>query len=435
MVHYNRNINLIIALLLPVLSFLLGWNLSQQNQSTDTNKPKTVFQVDTRKVDTASETFLYRQKKEKEVDLSVFWEAWNQLENNFLENSKLDIQEQVYGATRGLVSSLEDPYTVFMDPEASVEFEESMSGEFEGIGAEIGFKENQIVIVTPIKGSPAEKAGVQSGDVIFKVNDETTQGLSIQEVVTRIRGPKGEKVDLTLLREGENEPVQISIVRDKIIIKSVEWELRDGVAVVEISQFGNDVLREFREAMAQILLENPRGMVLDLRNNGGGLMDACVEIASEFLDRKLIVQTQGRTFGNTAELVARSGGSFVDTPLIVLINEGSASASEIFAGAMQDHERALLIGEKSFGKGSVQHVIPLSDGSSIKITIAQWLTPNGNSIEETGITPDIEVQMTREQLENDQDPVMDKALEVMKNASQIANFIKEGQERRAQIKE
>lgn len=433
MVHYKRNINLIVILLFPVLSFLLGWNLSQQSVVSEKSpSEKTSAEQEIKRDPSPSQVgnFLYRQKKEKEVDLGIFWETWNQMEANFLETEAFDIQSQVYGAVRGLVDSLGDPYTNFMDPDEYHEFNESMSGEFEGIGAEIGYKGDNVVIVAPLKGAPAEKAGLLPGDIIFRIDGESAQGMSIQDAVMQIRGPKGEKVDLTILREGENEPLEISIVRDNIILDSVEWRIEDQIAIIEISQFGNDVLKEFQKALSEIVLENPKGMVIDLRNNGGGLLDACVEIASEFLDREIIVRTEGRRFIDTGELMAGSGGTFLDIPLVVLINEGSASASEIFAGAMQDHGRALIIGEQSFGKGSVQHVIPLSDGSSLKVTVAKWLTPEGKSINEEGIHPDIAVEMNAQHFENEEDPILDKALEVIKNPEELKKQIQEAAKNR-----
>lgn len=435
MVHYNRNINLIFFLVFPVISFLLGWQLSLQNiNQREVEKETELNETIQTNESSHFENFLYKQKKEKEVDLSVFWEAWNHMEANFLHHENFKTKEQVYGAAKGLVASLEDPYTVFMDPEEYEKFEEAMSGEFQGIGAEIGYKDGNIVIISPIKGAPAEKAGLRAGDRVFLIDGESTQGMSIQEAVTLIRGPKGEKVELTVLREGAKEPLEIVIVRDNIILDSVEWSIEDGIATIEISQFGNDVLKEFRGAMMEIVLQKPNGIIIDLRNNGGGLLDACVEITSEFLDKKLIVQTRGRKFGDTAEITAGSGGAFVETPLIVLINKGSASASEIFSGAIQDHKRGLLIGETSFGKGTVQNVIPMSDGSSLKVTIAEWLTPDGNSINEEGIDPDIEIEMTAEHYENEEDPVMDKARELMQSPEKIDTLIEEKATERSQEK-
>ncbi|MCF7830415.1 S41 family peptidase [Candidatus Gracilibacteria bacterium] len=413
MPNYERNIRLILFLILPILGFLLGWSLSQKNAGP----PAVTVKIEETKGAEVIEIPQIKPKKRnikpKNVDLDIFWETWNSMEENFLHNEKLNVREQIYGATKGLISSLKDPYTVFMTPEDTQKFEESISGEFEGIGAEIAIRNEQLVVVSPLKGSPAELAGLRAGDVIFKIDNEPTIGISVEEAVTRIRGPKGEKVALTVLRNGEKNPIEITIVRDNIILKSVEWKMKDDVAVVTVSQFGTEMTREFQEAIPEILLQNPRGMILDFRNDGGGLLDACVKLASEFLDQKVIVKTKGRNFGDSGEIMSGNSGAFLDMPLVVLINKGSASASEIFAGSIQDHYRGVILGEKSFGKGSVQNVIPLSDGSSLKVTIAEWLTPGGKSINEVGIEPDEEIKITEEDLSEGRDPVLDRALDLV----------------------
>ncbi len=413
MPNYERNIRLILFLILPILGFLLGWSLSQKNAGS----PAVTVKIEELKgadvIEIPQIKHKKRNTKPKNVDLDVFWETWNSMEENFLHNEKLNVREQVYGATKGLINSLDDPYTVFMTPEDTKKFDESISGEFEGIGAEIAIRNDQIVVVAPLKGSPAELAGLRAGDVVFKIDNEPTIGISVEEAVTRIRGPKGEKVVLTVLRNGEKTPVEVTIVRDNIVIKSIEWEMKDDIAVVTVSQFGTEMTREFQEAIPEVLLQNPRGMVLDFRNDGGGLLDACVKLSSEFLDQKVIVRTKGRNFGDSGEIMSGNSGAFLGMPLVVLINKGSASASEIFAGAIQDHYRGILLGEKSFGKGSVQNVIPLTDGSSLKVTIAEWLTPGGKSINEVGIDPDEEIKITEEDLTEGRDPVLERALDLV----------------------
>jgi len=413
MPNYERNIRLILFLILPILGFLLGWSLSQKNAVSPTVTVKIEETNSEDVIEIPQIKSKKRNTKPKNVDLDIFWETWNSMEENFLHNEKLNVREQLYGATKGLISSLKDPYTVFMTPEDTKKFEESISGEFEGIGAEIAIRNDQLVVVSPLKGSPAELAGLRAGDIIFKIDNEPTIGISVEEAVTRIRGQKGEKVVLTVLRNGEKTPIEVTIVRDNIVIKSIEWEMKDDVAVVTISQFGTEMTREFQEAIPEILLQNPRGMILDFRNDGGGLLDACVKLSSEFLDQKVIVRTKGRNFGDSGEIMSGNSGAFLGMPLVVLINKGSASASEIFAGAIQDHYRGVILGEKSFGKGSVQNVIPLSDGSSLKVTIAEWLTPEGKSINEVGIEPDEEIKITEEDLEEGRDPILDRALDLV----------------------
>ncbi len=414
MPHYERNIRLILFLILPILGFLLGWSLSQKNSRYE---PAVSVEIKTpeEKPIALEEPKLKVKKntKPKDVDLSLFWETWNGMEENYLYADKLKAQTQLYGAIKGLIQSLEDPYTVFMTPEETKKFEENISGEFEGIGAEIAIRDKQLVVVTPLKGSPAELAGVRSGDIILKINDEPTHDISVDQAVMKIRGPKGEKVVLSILRDDAKSPIEITIVRDNIVIKSLEWKMVDDVAVITLAQFGTDIVSQFQGITSEILLQNPRGIILDLRNNGGGLLDACVKIASEFIDQEVIVRTKGRKFGDSGDIMSGRNGAFLDVPLVVLINQGSASASEIFAGAVQDHKRGILLGEKSFGKGSVQNVIPLSDGSSLKVTIAEWLTPQGLSIHEKGVDPDEVIEMTDEDFENGTDPVLSRALDIV----------------------
>lgn len=356
---------------------------------------------------------LFRKTDPKDVDLDIFWETWHLMESNFLREENLTTKQQVYGATKGLVDSLEDPYSVFMSPDETEEFEESMSGEFEGIGAEIGIREENIVIVTPLKGSPAEIAGLRSGDMIYEVDGESVHGWSVFQAVAKIRGPKGEPVTLTILREGERKPIDITIVRDNIAYETLRWEIQDEIAVISIYQFGDKIESEFQTALEEITLESPKGVIVDLRNNGGGLLDAAIDIIGEFVSDKIVVKTRGRKFGDSGDLRSPKNGAWQELPLIVLVNEGSASASEIFAGAVQDYNRGLLLGTKTFGKGTVQNLIPLTDGSSLKVTVAEWLTPNGRSIQEAGIEPDETIERTSEDIDADYDPVLERALDLI----------------------
>ncbi len=414
MTHYERNIRLIFFLILPILGFLLGWTLNQKSQNPISDQTEIVTKLDNATQISMIEISATRKKtKPKDVDLDVFWETWNTLEANFLHPEDIKTKKQIYGATRGMVSSLGDPYTVFMDPKETSDFDESISGEFEGIGAEIAIKNEKLTIIAPLKGSPAELAGIQAGDIILAIDEEPTFGISIEKALMEIRGPEGEKVVLSIYREGEKKPIEITIVRDKIILESVEWEMKNDVAFVTISQFGTDAATEFQAAINEILLQNPSGLILDLRNNGGGLLDVCLKIATEFFDQKIIVKTKGRKFGDSGDIMSGRGGAFLNIPIVVLVNKGSASASEIFAGAIQDHKRGLVLGETTFGKGSVQNVIPLSDGSSLKVTIAEWLTPEGRSIHKTGIEPCETIEFTMKDVEAKRDPVLERALDLV----------------------
>lgn len=418
MPHYQRNLRFILFLILPILGFLLGWSLSQKN-SDSLEREINRLDITEESVENAglqpetTRPSVFRKTNPKSVDLSNFWEVWHLAEANYLRSDDFDTQTQVDGAIKGLVESLGDPYTVYMTPQEAKDFDESMSGEFEGIGAEIDKRDEQIVIVSPLKGSPAEAAGLESGDIVFKVDDEATFGITLEEAVTRIRGPKGEPVVLTVIREDERKPIDITIVRDNIVLPTLEWEVNDeGIAIISLYQFGNNAAKDFRTAIEAIVLESPKGLVLDLRNNGGGLLDAAIRILSEFIEDKVVVKTEGRRFGDTGDLKTSRGGSLLEIPLVVLVNGGSASASEILAGAVQDLKRGLVLGETTFGKGSVQNVIPLASGANLKITVSEWLTPNGRSIHKHGIDPHKVVEPLDDQ-PDDFDAVMEEALQII----------------------
>lgn len=424
----RKNLQLALILILPTLGFLLGWSLSQQvyNQEEKIQDPTEEIQVEDSNQKTVTDVLKKIEDKGKkfkstnpeDVDLDIFWETWNALEANFLNSEELKTQEQVYGATSGMVNAGGDPYTIFMSPEENEDFEESLSGEFEGIGAEIAIRDDKLTIVAPLKGTPAEKIGLKSGDHVYEVDGKPTFGWSVEKAVTNIRGPKGETVTLGVIREGENKPLEFPIVRDQIVIDNLEWEMQGQTAVIKIHSFGTNVTSEFTDIISPILLENPDSIIIDLRNNGGGLLDACIRIMTEFIPNKVVVKTRGRKFGNSGDLRSGREGAFADYPLVVLTNQGSASASEIFAGAVQDHQRGVVLGERTFGKGSVQNVLPLSDGSSLKVTIAEWLTPNGRSIHEVGIPPHREIEITDEEIDNEIDPVMDAAIILLANTEE-----------------
>jgi carboxyl-terminal processing protease len=312
-----------------------------------------------------------------------------------------------------------------MTPDEASDFEESMSGEFEGVGAEIDRRNDQIIIVSPLKGSPAESAGLRSGDVVFQIDEEPTFGITLEEAVTQIRGPKGEPVVLSVIRENERKPIDITIVRDSIVLPTIEWEINEeDIAVLSLYQFGNNAAKDFRAAVEAIVLESPKGIIVDLRNNGGGLLDASIKILSDFVADAVVVRTEGRRFGDTGDLKTGRDGSLLELPLVVLVNEGSASASEIFAGAIQDLNRGLVVGRKTFGKGSVQNVIPLSNGANLKITVSEWLTPNGRSIQEHGIDPHVLVEFDENAPEG-VDQVLERALNLI-GTSEMYELIAEG---------
>jgi len=347
----------------------------------------------------------------KDVDFSLYWEVFSILKNDYLRKPVSDVK-LFYGSLEGMVAALGDPHTVFFDPEMTKEFTSDLAGEFMGIGAEIGIKDAQLQIIAPLPGTPADQAGIKSGDRILNIDGQDTTGITVEEAVRKIRGEKGTKVILTIFREGFEAPQDFVIIRDKIKVASVKTEFReDGVVVINLIQFGDDTVREFEAAVIDILAKNPKGIVLDLRNNPGGFLDAAIEVAEEWVPSGQIIvieQNNERT-----EFKSKGPARLNGIPTIVLANGGSASGSEIVAGALQDYKLATIVGTQTFGKGSVQDFQLLEDGSSVKFTIAEWLTPIGRSIDRNGITPDNEVDFTVEDFKAEIDPQMDNALQLL----------------------
>lgn len=353
----------------------------------------------------------------EEIDFSLFWEAWDKLQEKFANKEKFDIQEMIYGAISGMVKSLEDPYTTFLNPEDTKRFIEDVKGTFEGVGMEIGMKKGQLQVIAPLEGTPAQKAGVLAGDKIIKVDDTLTLDITLDEAVNLIRGPKGTEVTLTIYREEWGATKEIKIVRRVIEIPSLKWEIIDeNIAHLKLYHFSEKASFDFREAAIEILASPCQKIILDLRNNPGGYLEVAQDVAGWFLERGQIVVIED--FGRETEqkiYKAKGNASLVEYPIVILINQGSASGSEILAGALQDNRGIKLIGEKSFGKGSVQELERLREGSSLKITVAKWLTPKGELITDKGLEPDIKIEMTEEDYEEDRDPQLNKAIEIIKN--------------------
>ncbi len=348
-----------------------------------------------------------------DIDFDVYFEVWDKLKSNYVDTNQLSDQELFYGSLRGLAEATKDPYTIFMDPEETKEFSDDLAGVFEGIGAEIGLRKDIPTVIAPLEGMPAQKAGLRAGDKIYAVDDEPTIGLSLNEIIKKIRGPKDTSVKLTIIRNDE-KPTDITIVRSVIVTKSVKTELRsDGIYVIKISNFNDDTLQLFNEAVNEIVAKKPRGLILDLRNNPGGYLDTAVALASEWVKEGPIVAEQ---FNNNRrnEYPARGQARLNGLPTIVLVNGGSASASEILAGALRDYKLAQIVGERTYGKGSVQSLNDLSSGGTLKITVAKWLTPAGDDINDKGLEPDVKVEMTIDDLDNSRDPQLNKALEILK---------------------
>lgn len=353
------------------------------------------------------------------VDFSPFWKTWNVINEKFVPATTTDIltdEEKLYGAIQGLASSLGDPYTVFLPPEDAEIFEADISGNFEGVGMEIGIRDNILTVIAPLKGNPAERAGIKTGDKILKINDIATEGMTIDKAVKLIRGKGGTSVLLTILREGEDELLEIKVIRGTIQIPTIDTKLRDdGVFVIELYNFSAISPNLFREALREFIVSGSGKMILDLRGNPGGFLEAAIEIASWFLPAGKVVVTED--FGQDNEpRIHRSKGYNIfneNLKMAILVNQGSASASEILAGALQQQGKAILVGTNTFGKGSVQELVKITQNSSFKVTIAHWLTPNGKSISDGGLSPDIEVKSTKEDIKAIKDPQLEKAVELL----------------------
>jgi len=353
-----------------------------------------------------------------EVDLSSFWKVWNAINEKYPGADQTTQEERIYGAISGLVGSLEDPYSVFFKPDEAKSFQEDISGNFIGVGMEVGLKEKVLTVIAPLKDTPAYKAGVKSGDKIIKIDDKSTVNMSVESAVKLIRGEKGTPVTLTILREDEKSPREIKIIRDVINMPTIETELRaDKIFVIKLYSFSANSTSLFRSAMKEFANSKSDKLVLDLRGNPGGYLSAAVEISSWFLPTGKTIVTEDYANDTTPKEFRSKGYNIFNDKLkfVILVDSGSASASEIVAGAMQDHKRALLVGDTSYGKGSVQEVIKVTDNTLLKITVAKWLTPNGASISEKGLTPDYKVGITKEDTAAKVDPQMNKAVELLKN--------------------
>jgi carboxyl-terminal processing protease len=351
------------------------------------------------------------QGKPADVDFSLFWQAYSKLKSDYV--GTVDPQQFLYGAIAGAYGSLNDPYTVFLTPDLSKSFQDELSGSLEGIGIQIGVLDNFPAVIAPLPGSPAETAGLKAKDLIVKVDGQDSSTMTLDAVVEKIRGQAGTEVSLDIQRQGQAQTINFKIKRANITVTTVDLQYKGDVAVIKLSEFGSDSAGEIQKAVDQISSKGIKKVVLDMRNNPGGLLDGAVNIAGQFFpDGQTVVIEQGK---NSREELKTSGpGTLKDVKLAVLVNGGSASAAEILAGAIQDTNRGQVIGEKTFGKGTVQQLESLPNGSSVKITVAKWLTPKGNSIDKNGITPNIEVKEPDNPLFSDTDPLLNKAIEVLK---------------------
>lgn len=355
-----------------------------------------------------------------QVDMVPFWKTWNIINEKYVSASttqNISDQDRLYGAISGFVESLGDPYTVFFTPEEKAQFDESIEGVFEGVGMEVGIRDDHLTVVAPLKNSPAEKAGIEKGDTILKIDGVDSLDMKVEEAVGLIRGQKGTVVTLSILKKDAKNPVEIKITRDQIVVPTLETEIIGDVFVIKLYSFGTNARSEFKTAVEQFVKSRKDKLILDMRGNPGGYLDAAVDISSWFLPAGNIVVTED--FGKNIEpKIFRSKGYQLiksDIDMVVLIDEGSASASEIVAGALQDHGVAQIVGARSFGKGSVQELIDITPDTALKVTIARWLTPNGVSISAEGLLPDVEVEFDVDLFkERQKDTQLLKAIELLR---------------------
>ncbi|MFH1533745.1 MAG: S41 family peptidase [Nitrospirota bacterium] len=401
----KRSYHLLVYVFVAVVSFILGWQTMSfgylGGASVDIDRENITGEEDS---------------IADEVDIDLFWTVWDQLDDYYYDEEKLDEETLIYGSIKGLVDSIEDPYTVFMTPEESEDFSASLEGTLEGIGAELTVDGHNLVVVSPLRDSPAEKAGLLPGDIIFLIEGELASEMTLFDAIMSIRGEKGTTVTLTIVRDGLDNSFDVSIVRAKIDIESVTVEELEGdITYISVNQFNEKTNEEFGKAISELILDEPNGIIVDLRYNGGGYLDIAIELLSYLLPSEteaVIVKQRG--MGNDV-MLTNGNPKILSVPLVVLINEGSASASEIVAGAIQDHERGVVMGTQSFGKGSVQEVDSFSDGSSIRMTIAKWYTPDDRSIDKVGLVPDVVVELSDEDIENEFDSQKEAAREYLLN--------------------
>ena len=400
---------LTLILALVASSFISGFQFGREASASGSEQTAGLF------------SFFTTQASEPEsIDLGQFWRVWALMEDRFVAASSsapTSQEERVHGAISGLVDAYDDPYTVFLPPQDAESFSEDISGNFGGVGMEVGMRDGVVTVIAPLPNTPAERSGLIAGDVIVRIDGESTEDMSIDEAVQRIRGEKGTDVTLSIYREGEFELRDITVTRDTISIPTVDTEsVDDEIFVIRLYSFNALAEVRMQEALREYVLSGADDLVLDLRGNPGGYLQSAVAIASYFLPAgKVVVREQ---HGDDSEKLYRSQGrtlrGFDPDTMVVLIDNGSASASEILAGALREHGVATLLGQSTFGKGSVQELIKLTDGSSLKVTVARWLTPEGTSISDGGLDPDITITRSPEERLAGEDPQFEAALRLLR---------------------
>lgn len=408
----NKKVVSIIWIIAIALSFFAGITIGQ---GLDLHKE---LLNDDGSVEIRKLIDLYGKTRSPEVSFGQFWDVWDKVKEHHVDQP-VDEVAMFYGAIEGMVAGLDDPYSIYMPPAEADEFAKDLAGEFEGIGAEIGIRDDQLTIIAPLPGSPAEQAGLRPGDTVYAIDGEDAARLTIEEAVIRIRGKKGTTVVLSVSHDGFSEIEDVEIIRDTITISTVYHEMRDNnIAYLRISYFNQDTWSDFDRAVKEILLQSPTAIILDLRSNPGGFLETSVDIASEWVEEGIIV-TEGNKDDVRKDFTSRGSHRLHGIPTVVLVDGGSASGSEIVAGALQDHGAATLVGIQTFGKGSVQEFEVLTDGSALKLTVAKWYTPEGREIDKEGIAPDVIVEEMFTEVQNEdgstsfRDVGLEKALEIL----------------------
>jgi len=393
------------AVFLIILAFFGGWYVASDRQLPGTS--------DAGAVEVQNKGYISDIYSAAAPDFQIFWDVWESVQDEYVEQP-IEEADLFYGAMYGLIASLQDPYSEFYDPQTAQAFNEELSGSFSGIGVEVGVKNDLLVVIAPLDGSPGDKAGLRAGDKIIAIDGEETFFISLNRAVSLIRGEEGTDVVLTIV-SGDNSPRDITITRQTIDHTGLRWEIiDDSIAHLKLSSFDQDTENLLNKFIREVEDNNQiKSIVLDLRNNPGGFLDMAIEVASEWIEQGIVLRERDN-MGEERQHHARGRARLSNIPTVVLVNEGSASASEIVAGALQDYELATIVGITTFGKGSVQKYETLEDGSAYRLTVARWYTPLERAINEVGVSPDIEIDLTEDDFNNDRDPQLDKALELLR---------------------